>query len=58
MVDHRFEAFKIEEALLKDARTLRDFAGCLKDTADYPAAARLARPIVARPGSRMSELAA
>ena len=46
IVDHRFEAFQIEEALLKDTRTLTDFAKCLRDTAQYPPSVRFATPIV------------
>ena len=44
--DHRFEAFKIEEALLKDARTCVTSPGVSRTPAEYPPAVRFATPIV------------
>ena len=46
MVDHRLEAFKIEQELRSDARVLRQIASALKDVTEYPPAVRYATPIL------------
>ncbi len=45
-MDHRPEAFKIEQQLQSDARVQRQSASALKDVTEYPPAVRYATPIL------------
>ena len=45
-MDHRHEAFKIEQELQEDMRVLRQIATALKDVTEYPLAVRYATPIL------------